>query len=450
MRFLFNKFFLFLLIACFIFYWAYSYFTGKPLIGMGGMHGEGPPVSVAEPILRDTRLWHEFSGRLVAVDHTEIRPRVSGTIEKIHFEEGQWVEKDQPLFTIDPRSYEAALQAARAQAVFTQAELKRAKELVSDRAVAKRDYDQRRAAAEIAAADLKRAELDFEYTTVRSPVAGHVGRPEITVGNLVDSGGNAPVLTTVVSDRPIYADFSIDEQTFLLYLNHVGAATDTLKNIPVSLWLSDAESQPHTGRVQSFDNQLDVRSGTIRVRAIFENADGKLIPGLFARVRLGEPQEIKALLITDRAVNTDQNKKYVLVVGKDNMVEYRPVTLGAMVDGLRQVNSGLQLGEKIIVNGLQRARPGTPVTPELVPMEEKETAPAAPNAPESEDALPKDREIQTMPVEPKETSPVPAVESSPAMDAPLQPEAVQPEMPEVPAATSDAPAETKPGTEAKP
>lgn len=376
MRFIFSKSFLILLAVAAAGYWAYGYFMGVG--GPGGPMEGGAPVSVAEPVQRNVRLWHEFSGRLIAVNTAEIRPRVSGTVEEILFKEGERVKKGQPLFTIDPRPYEAALQAAKARAALGEVEFRRAQELVSDRAVAKRDLDQRRSAMEVARAELKVAQLNYDFSTVRAPFDGRVGRPEVTLGNLVESGGNAPVLTTVVTDSPIYADFNVDEQTFLSYLKFLGAEDG--KAIPVYIGLADAQDTPYAGQVQSFDNQLDLGTGTIRVRGVFENTEGKLVPGLYARVRLGEPEEKNALLITDRAVNTDQNKKYVLVVGKDNIVEYRPVELGPIADGMRVVNSGLQPGEKIIVNGLQRARPGMPVTPELVSLAEEVKPSVAPVA----------------------------------------------------------------------
>ncbi|MCC7259444.1 MAG: efflux RND transporter periplasmic adaptor subunit, partial [Alphaproteobacteria bacterium] len=343
---------------------------------MGGPQGPAP-VSVAAVIERSVQQWHEFSGRLVAVDTADIRPRVSGTIDAIHFKEGEWVEKDQPLFTIDPRPYQAALQAAQARSTLASEEFKRAKVLLENKAISQRDYDTKRNNDEVAKADLTRAQLDFDYTVVKAPVAGHVGRAEITVGNLVDAGANAPVLTTVISDRPIYADFTIDEQTFLTYLQAVGTDTAKLGEIPVYLGLSGGEEPSIKGQVQSFDNRVDPSSGTIRVRAVFANEDAKLIPGLFARIRLGNPVNAPVQLITDRAVGTDQDKKFVLVVGDDTKVSYREITLGAAVDGLRVVTSGLKAGEKIIVNGLQRARPGAEVTPEVVAMDAPETAPQA-------------------------------------------------------------------------
>jgi multidrug efflux system membrane fusion protein len=354
---------------------AYFFYTRMmtPPSGMTGMPGgemQAPPVAAAEVIVRKVQLWQEFSGRLMAMESAEIRPRVSGTIEKVHFEEGQIVEKGDPLFTIDPRTYQAALQSAQAQATLAEAEFERAKSLVADKALPQREYDSRKNAVEMARAELTRAKLDMEYTSVKAPISGRVSRAEITVGNLVDAGGMAPVLTRIVSDRPIYADFDIDEQTFLRYLQSVASDQEKLKNIPVMLGLSGSDTMPYQGHVQSFDNQLDVMSGTIRVRAVFANEDGDLIPGLFARVRMGSPAETEVILITDRAVGTDQNKKFVLVIGEGGATERREIKLGGMSDGFRIIESGLKPGEKIIVSGLQRVMmPGQPVAPEIVPMD---------------------------------------------------------------------------------
>ena len=333
----------------------------------------GAPVSVAIVTKQNIQLWSDFSGRLVAVDSAQIRPRVSGTIEKIYFKEGQWVEKGNPLFGIDQRVYAAALQSAEARAQLANSELARAKTLLPSKAIAQRDYDQYESNTKIATADLARAKLDYEFTTIRSPLAGYVSRAELTVGNLVDAGGNAPILTTVVSNRPIYADFDIDEQTYLHYLTSAGNQADKLKNIPAKLVLSGSEGQPVIGHVLSFDNQLNVSSGTLRVRAIFDNNDGLLIPGLFAKIQMGSPHNDALILINEKAINTDQSVKFVWVVGEDNKVIYRPVKLGPMAGGLRVITDGLQADEKIVINGTQRVMmPGQPVTPSIVPMDSRD------------------------------------------------------------------------------
>ncbi len=342
--------------------------------GPGGMPGGAPPVTTAEVIVRDVLLWQSFSGRLVAVDSAEVRPQVSGIIEKVHFAEGEWVKKGQPLFTIDQRPYLAALQAAEARASMTQAELTRAKTLIAQKAIPQRDFDQRRSDAAAAQAELTRAKLDYDYSVVKAPVAGRVGRAEITAGNLV-SANDAPLLTMVVADKPIYADFDIDEQTYLQFLAPAAGGAD-VQSIPVFLGLANEQGEPHEGRMQSFDNQLNVRSGTIRARTVYANEDGKLLPGLFARVRLGSIEKKGAILISDRAVGTDQNKKFVIVVKPDNSTERREVKLDGMADGMRVVNEGLQAGEKIIISGMQRVMmPGMPVTPQPGDMEHPDAPP---------------------------------------------------------------------------
>jgi multidrug efflux system membrane fusion protein len=354
---------------------AYTVFFGTHPTA-GGMMGGAAPVSVAEVISRKVQMWSEFSGRLVAVDSSEIRARVSGTVERIHFTEGQWVKKGQPLFVIDQRPYAAALQAAQARASLAEAEYARARRLISDKAIPQREFDQRKSEVEAARAELTKAKLDVDYSVVKSPISGRVGRAEITVGNLIDAGGNAPILTTVVANKPIYADFEIDEQSYLRYIQAAGATPEKLKNIAVNLTLSGVDAAAYQGRVQSFDNKLDTNSGTLRVRAIFDNKDGSLIPGLFASVRLGSVEDVDSILITDRAIKTDQSVKYVWVVGEDNKVSYRPVTLGGMVDGLRVITEGLKAGEKIVVNGTQRIMmPDQPITPQMVAMDAKEDVP---------------------------------------------------------------------------
>jgi multidrug efflux system membrane fusion protein len=349
-------------------YFAYGRFM--PHGGGAGPMGGAPPVSVAEVIQRNVQLWHEFSGRLVAVDQVEIRPQVSGTIEKVYFKDGAMVQKGDPLFTIDPRPYQAAYDAVAARASLAESELKRGAGLIADKAIPQHDFDQRKNNAAIARADLATAKLNLDYTHITAPISGKASRAEITEGNLVASGSSAPVLTTIVTSTPIYADFDADEATYIQYIPH---NADT-SHIPVMMGLSGEAGTPHTGTIQSFDNRVNTTSGTIRMRAVFDNADGTLIPGLYARIRLGSPGETQSILITDRAVGTDQSKKFVLVVGDDKKVVYREVTLGPVVDGLRVVTDGLKPGEKIVVNGTQRARPGQEVTPEVVPMEDKDKA----------------------------------------------------------------------------
>ena len=353
-------------------YFAYSRYFGSS-VGNGAGGAGAPPVSVAEVISRKEQLWSEFSGRLIAVDSAEIRPRVSGTVEKIHFKEGQWVEKNAPLFTIDQKPYLAALQAAQAKSTFAEAEFARAKSLIIDKAIPNREYDQRKSDVENARADLTKAKLDYGYTIIKAPIAGRVSRAEITLGNLVDAGGSAPLLTTIVSSKPIYADFDIDEKTYLNYLKSAASDQNKLQNIPVNLWLSDQTDKPYEGRVQSFDNHVNLNSGTLRVRAVFDNKNEELIAGLFARIQIGGIGKNDVLLINEQAINTDQSIKFVWVVGDDNKVSYRPVKLGGMVKDLRIIIDGLKAGEKIVINGTQRIMmPNQAITPKIVGMDGKD------------------------------------------------------------------------------
>jgi membrane fusion protein, multidrug efflux system len=343
-----------------------------------------PPVtvSVATVIQKSVTEWDEFSGRVQPVDRVEIRPQVSGLIVAVHFEEGQLVQKGDPLFTIDPRPFQAdlehakaALEAAQAKVAFAQANLIRSKELFDTHTVARSDYDQNNDAFLEADANVKAAQsavqtaqINLDYTAINSPVTGRVSRAEITVGNLVEAGANAPLLTTVVSVSPVYVEFEIDEQTYLKYSANGAHGNSGIDHIPVSMELADEEGYPHEGRLKSIDNRLDITSGTIRVRAVFDNPTGELTPGLYAKVRTAGSAAESAILVDDRAVGTDQDKKYVMVVDSGNKVGYRAVTLGPMVDGLRVVRSGLQKDERIVVDGLQRIHPNQIIAPEEVAM----------------------------------------------------------------------------------
>jgi multidrug efflux system membrane fusion protein len=337
------------------------------------------PVTVASVVSRPVIEWDEFSGRVEAIEYVEIRPRVAGTIVGVHFREGQFVQKGAPLFSIDPRPYEAELaraEAERAQAraalELAHTELERTRRLTEENAVARRELDQRSNAVLEADARLKAAEaavmstrLNLQYASVTAPVSGRVSRAEITVGNLVGVGLNTPALTTLVSVSPVYVNFEVDEQTFQRYAALGAAGNSNVERIPVAIGLANEDGYPHAAKLQAFDNRVDTQSGTIRVRAVVNNADNQLTPGMYARVRIGGGGKRPALLIDDKAVGTDQNKKFVMVVGADNKASYRPVTLGPVVDGLRVVRSGLQEGENVIVNGLQRVRPNDTVSPVL-------------------------------------------------------------------------------------
>lgn len=344
------------------------------------------PVSVAAVVQSEVVAWEEFSGRLEAVERVDIRPRVAGTLQAVHFREGALVKKGELLLTIDPAPYavdvqraEAQVAAAQAKAAQAKSEQERAQRLWSEQAISRRDMEERgngqresEANVRAALAALQTAQLSLDYTQVRAPVSGRVGKLELTVGNLVAAGPGAPVLTTLVSVSPIYASFDADEQVVAKALSDVNAGGDRkLDRIPVQMGTSASSDTPFVGKLQLVDNQVDAKSGTVRARAVFDNKDGQLIPGQFARIRMGQATKATALLISERAVGTDQNKKFVMVVGADNKVAYREVTLGASVNGLRVIKSGLAANERIVVNGLQRIRPGALVAPEVVEMTAK-------------------------------------------------------------------------------
>lgn len=342
------------------------------------------PVSVAQVVQQDVALWDEFSGRLEAVQRVDIRPRVAGAVQAVHFREGALIKQGDLLFTLDAAPFNAEVDRAQAQVVaaqarlsYTHSEMERSTRLWEERAIAQREHDervnaQREADANLRAAQaaLQTARLNLGYTQVRAPIAGRVGRIEVTVGNLVASGAGAPVLTTMVSVSPIYASFDSDEQVVVRALGSENARA-RLERIPVQMGTGTAGGTPHAGHLQLIDNQVDAQSGTVRVRAVFENQDGALMPGQFARIRMGQSGATSAVLVNERAVGTDQSKKYVMVVGAGEVAEYREVQLGAPVNGLRIVTSGLKAGERIVVNGLQRVRPGARIEAQDVPMSSK-------------------------------------------------------------------------------
>jgi multidrug efflux system membrane fusion protein len=346
------------------------------------------PVSVATVVQSQVAAWDEFSGRLEAVERVDVRSRVAGAVQSVHFREGALVKQGELLITIDPAPYaadveraEAQVVAAQARVAYTRSERDRAQRLWDERAIAQREYDERvsgqlesDASLRAAQAALQSARLNLGYTQVRAPVAGRVGRLEITVGNLVAAGPGAPVLTTLVSVSPIYASFDADEQVVARALKDLpsgASARSQLERIPVQMGTAANSDTPLLGKLQLVDNQVDAKSGTVRVRAVFDNADGSLMPGQFARLRMGQARNGSALLVNERAVGTDQSKKFVMVIGADNRAEYREVRLGAHVDGLRVVTEGLKADERIVVNGLQRIRPGALVAPKPVAMDAK-------------------------------------------------------------------------------
>ncbi|WAC73403.1 efflux RND transporter periplasmic adaptor subunit [Roseateles sp. SL47] len=359
------------------------------------------PVSVATVATQDVAAWEEFSGRLEAVERVDVRSRVAGAVQSVHFREGSLVKAGELLITIDPAPFQAEVDRAEAQVVaaqarvsYTKSELERSNRLWSEHAIAQRELDERSNAFREADANLRAAQaalqsarLNLGYTQVRAPVAGRVGRIEVTQGNLVAAGPSAPVLTTLVSVSPIYASFDADERTVTRALADLpggAGARNQLDKVPVQIGTSATNDTPYTGRLQLVDNQVDARSGTVRVRAVLDNKDGALMPGQFARIRLGQAKSRPAVLVNERAVGTDQNKRFVMVVGKDNTLVYREVQLGASVDGLRIVTAGLQANERVVVNGLQRVRPGALVQPQMVPMNAKTELQARDGSPKAD------------------------------------------------------------------
>ena len=323
---------------------------------------------------RPVRQWDEFQGRIRAVDSVELRPRVSGYIEHVAAREGQEVRKGQLLFAIDARPYRAALASAQAQrersrraAELAQAQHHRAQQLVGERAISQEEADHRAAALAQAQAQVRAdeaaveaARLNLEFTEVRAPVAGRMGRALLTVGNLAQA--DQSLLTTVVSQDPVYVDFDADEHSYLRYRQLAGGAQ------AVRVGLADEQGFPHEARLQFMDNQLDAGTGTIRVRARLANPQQRFTPGLFARVQLQGASDAQALLIDDKAVLVDQDRRYVYVVGPEQRAERRDVRLGRMVDGLRVVESGLREGDALVVGGVQRIHyPGMPLQPQTQP-----------------------------------------------------------------------------------
>lgn len=344
-----------------------------------------PPVTAAAALARTVTEFDEFSGRLDAVEKVELRPRVSGYIERVGFAQGAEVRKGDLLVEIDPRPFEqevrrAEQQVASAKTRFDLAsgELGRVEKLVESGAVSRQELDERASARRDAESALKTAQSSLEtanlnlgYTKVRAPISGRTGRAEYTAGNFVTAGQT--LLTTLVSIDPIYAVFEADEQAFLKYadLSRRAAGVRAAKNA-VFMGLANEAGYPHKGVIEFVDNRLNPQTGTILARALFDNRERRFTPGLFARIRLAGNSSYNAVLVDDRAVGTDQSKRFVLVVGADGNAAYREVKLGSMVDGLRIVREGLKSGEVIVVNGLQRVRPGMPVKASVVPMDPKE------------------------------------------------------------------------------
>lgn len=343
--------------------------------------GTEPPITpaIVEIIAsEEVQIWTDYSARLEAVDFAQIRPQISGTITEVRFEDGQAVEKDDVLYVIDPRPHEAAVNQALAewnvsknQSSLTWKELKRARELIKTNAISKRILDERISAHSVAAASVKAAQarldsakITLDYAYVKAPIGGRVGRVEIKEGNLVEAGPSAPVLTSIVSLDGIYADFEVDERSYLKYIRSNAKDRAAENKVPVKLMLGDGVAE-YSGFIHSFDNQIDASTGTIRARAFFANEDGTLLPGMFASVKMGTASSEKKTLVSERAIGTDQDRKFVYVVGDGNLVEYREVKIGQNLEGKRVVTSGLSDGDRVITEGIIHIRPGMPVDPKV-------------------------------------------------------------------------------------
>jgi RND family efflux transporter MFP subunit len=344
--------------------------------------GSAPPtVSVIQPVEREVVEWDEYTGRLESPESVEVRARVNGYLDKVHFKEGKEVKRGDLLFTIDRRPYQAELdrveaehQRAESQAELAKNDAKRAKRLIATKAISEEDFDTKTrtyvsavAAVKSAKAALNSANLNLEFTEIRSPINGRISRAEVTAGNLVSGGlggAGATMLTTIVSQDPLYCYVDLDERSVLKYLalRKAGTRVSALDaEISVEVALANEENFPRKGRVDFVDNKVDPTTGTVMCRAVIENPDRTLGPGFFARLRLPGSGKYVAMLLPDRALGADQAQKFVYVVNAEQKVEFRPVTLGPIIDGLRVVKSGLKPEEKVIVEGLLRVRPGVAV-----------------------------------------------------------------------------------------
>ncbi len=359
------------------------------LLSLSGCHHAAPPpaapptkVTVAAPTEKEIVEWNEYIGRTDAVESVEVRARVSGYLMSVDFKAGGIVKKGDPLFTIDPRPYQAdldrangSLQQAQAQLKLAQSDLDRAKDLRQKNVIAANEFDNKAAtflqsqgATAVAEAAVETAKLNLEFCYIRSPIEGRVSRENVTVGNLVQpSTGQDGILTTVVAVDPLYAYVDVDENSILNYikLNEEGKLKTAREvRVPLFLGLQNEEGFPHEGYVDFVDNRISPGTGTMRVRGEWKNWDTLLTPGFFVRVRAAASPKYKALLVPDDAVGTDQGQRYVYVVGADKKAEYRTVKLGPISDGLRVVREGLKPGEQVVVNGLMQVRPGVTVDPQ--------------------------------------------------------------------------------------
>ncbi len=331
-----------------------------------------PAVSTADVVIKPISQWDAFNGRIEAVQSVQLRPRVSGYIDKVNYTEGDEVKKGQVLFTIDDRTYRAAREQAQAelvrarnQAALARSESGRTEKLIGSQAISTEVWEQRRSSAAqaqsnvlAAQAQFDLAQLNLDFTRVIAPIDGRASRAMITAGNLVTAGDSASVLTTLVSLDKVYVYFDVDEATFLRYQND-GRRTAKL---PVKVGLVGEDGYPHQGIVDFTDNQLNAGTGTIRMRALLENAERRFTPGLFARVQMPGSAEFNAMLINDKSVMTDQDRKFVYIVDKDGKAQRRDIEVGRVAGGLRIVQKGLAAGDRVIVDGMQKVfMPGMPV-----------------------------------------------------------------------------------------
>lgn len=346
-----------------------------------------PVVSVMAPVEREVVEWDEYTGRLEAPESVEVRARVSGYLDKVHFKEGKPVKKGDLLVTIDRRPYKAELdradadlQRARSQTELAKNDAERAKRLIETKAISIEDYDTKtrtytsaQASEKAAQAALDSATLNYEFTEIRSPIDGRIGRALVTEGNLISGGlggAGSTLLATIVSQDPLYCYVDIDERSILKYLKlrKEGTRVSALDaEIPVEVALANETGFPRKGRVDFVDNKVDPATGTVRCRGVIPNEDRTLGPGFFARLRLPGSGKYKALMLPDRSLGSDQSQKFVYVVNAEKKVEFRPVQIGPVIDGLRVISSGLKAGDQVIVEGLMRVRPGVPV--EAKPLE---------------------------------------------------------------------------------
>lgn len=345
-----------------------------------------PKVSVAKPVQKLVSDYDEYVGRFVAYDFVEVRGRVSGYLDKIHFTDGQLVKQGDLLFTIDRRPFEAsldqaraALEQAKANLAFAEADLKRGSNLVPGTSITQQTLDQRTQAKRVAEASVtaqeaavRQAELDLQFTELKAPIPGRIGDRRVSVGNLVTGGtsGNTTLLATVASVDPIRFEFTMDEASYLRYLNAATAQSSSTANrgmsLPARLKLIDEDDFKHEGRIDFVDNVIDRSSGTIRGRAEFKNPDGKLTPGMFGRIQITTSAPAVALLVPDSAIATEQVRKFVYALSPDDVANPKYVTLGRVVDGMRVITAGLDANDTVVVNGLMRVRPGIKVAPEQV------------------------------------------------------------------------------------